>query len=521
MSHEMEETTHRRKKRRVGDAAYGDLPDNDEDLQVTASLPALPLHISGQAYLNRQDDCAPLFRSSRKALTPPIAQGSDCVLVDGLCETVWAFPHTDVIEEVVRGPGNLFIGDRRLHFDDISGERRTVCRVCGTHGRAADDFITQHYYKLTRCRQRVMEKLIAPYCMAQHNTPGPTGPQPLPFTAPTPSYPLVADSHSPVGCTQPASTIPAQLPQLQPPFARQLRGLDSLRGVLRSQLQLVDEHRREAVNLLVAPNKAQAVEQNLRVWQSIVDKHAQPTIEAISQAAPSDKRLPPRVFAKNPTELDHLSSVLRSQLQLVDEQRRHAFNLFATPSKPQAVERNLRVWQSIFSDHLPDTVETMTKAVPIVTSRSAAKLRMIQALLETQDAFCLEGIPEVLWLSDSDRTGIGGYLGFVECVRCLSGVSTAIESIVSNPKMHTIVLINSPKRPTRAPQPVHKKWKDVLSHARSIRVLIKSGIRVIGLVLLEAAAPAVTEITVTIADRTIRGVADRNTVSFPRLVRRS
>ncbi|CEM02635.1 unnamed protein product [Vitrella brassicaformis CCMP3155] len=314
----------RRKKRRVVDADE-DL-GNDEVIFI-CSLPALPLHISEQAFLNRQEECSPFFRSTQRPLNPPVLP-ADCLLVDSVCETVWAFPHADVTEEVVREPGNLFVGDRRFHFDN-SGERRTVCRVCGTHGRAADDFITQHYYMSTA-----------------------------------------------------------------------------------------------------------------------------PTVVGLGG-----------------------------------------------------------------------------------NSR-------------------FEGILEVLWLSDTDRTGIGGYLGFVECVKSLSGVSTAIASIVDNPKMHPILLLESTKRHTRAPQAVHKKWKEVLSRTNSIRVLIKSGTYPLGRQLLEAAAASVTEVIVdttadrrscgdivsravtvalleaaapnvtgttvdSAADRTIQciSIAERSTLSFPRLVK--
>jgi len=63
---------------------------------------------------------------------------------------------------------------------------------------------------------------------------------------------------------------------------------------------------------------------------------------------------------------------------------------------------------------------------------------------------------------------------------------------------------------------------EVLSRASSIRVLIEADPRVISVALLEAAAPAVTEITVdTAAERTTHRIeiAGRNPVSIPRLVR--
>ncbi|CEM37033.1 unnamed protein product, partial [Vitrella brassicaformis CCMP3155] len=244
----------------------------------------------------------------------------------------------------------------------------------------------------------------------------------------------------------------------------------------------------------------------------------QPTGGLPPPQGPQSPQVPQTLCFKQLRGLDDLSRVLRSQLQLVDKQRQQAFNLFATPNKPQAVEQNLRVWQSLVDNQ----ATKISPAVKALTYHSAKKIRMIQALLETPHEPCLEGIPEVLWFSDSDRTGIGGYLGFVECVKSLSGVSTAIASIVGNPKMHPILLLDNTTRLARRPPPIHKKWKEVLSRASSIRVLIEADPRVISVALLEAAAPAVTEITVdTAAERTTHRIeiAGRNPVSIPRLVR--
>mmetsp|Transcript_19791 Transcript_19791/g.56826 ORF Transcript_19791/g.56826 Transcript_19791/m.56826 type:complete len:459 (-) Transcript_19791:539-1915(-) len=244
----------------------------------------------------------------------------------------------------------------------------------------------------------------------------------------------------------------------------------------------------------------------------------QPTGGLPPPQAPQSPQVPQTLCFKQLRGLDDLSRVLRSQLQLVDKQRQQAFNLFATPNKPQAVEQNLRVWQSLVDNQ----ATKISPAVKALTYHSAKKIRMIQALLETPHEPCLEGIPEVLWLSDGYRTGIGGYLGFVACVKSLSGVSTAIASIVGNPKMHPILLLDNTTRLARRPPPIHKKWKEVLSRASSIRVLIEADPRVISVALLEAAAPAVTEITVdTAAERTTHRIeiAGRNPVSIPRLVR--
>ncbi|CEM17787.1 unnamed protein product [Vitrella brassicaformis CCMP3155] len=386
------------------------------------------------------------------------------MVVDAVFEAVWAFPHTDVTEEVVTEPGSLFVGDRRFRFDN-GGERHTLCRVCGTHGRAEDNFITQHYHTSTRCWQRVMEKLMTPYCMAQHTAPGPPGQHPQSLPAPVP---LIADSHPPTGSIKPTGTLPGpQLPHLQPPFAKQLRGLDHLSRVLRCHLEMVDEQRRQALNLLATPNKPQAVEQNLRVWERIVDNQAKHTIRAISQAVPA-------LIAPSAEKLRLIQALLGTQLRTQDG----------------------------------------TQAIDCADD----------AVLCVQHEPCLEGIPEVLWLSDGYRTGIGGYLGFVACVKSLSGVSTAIASTVSNPKMHPILLLDSTKRFIRCPQPIHRKWKDVLSRTSSVCVSINAGPHIVSVGLLEAAAGNVTEITVDPkADRTSQFRFGKSSlaasVRFPRLAK--
>ncbi|CEM29613.1 unnamed protein product [Vitrella brassicaformis CCMP3155] len=196
--------------------------------------------------------------------------------------------------------------------------------------------------------------------------------------------------------------------------------------------------------------------------------------------------------------MESMASSLRKQLLMIEQTKAKAVEILMakslmphevantnTQTKVQAIRRHFRVWREM--------MQTNSARSQLSIERATQKLDMIQQKMQAlneEDRLSLDSIAEALWLSDGDRIGVGGYIGFVDVVRSLSAVSCAFRSMAKNPAMHPIVEFET--APSIA---VAQRWISSLSRTTTMKIHGPPAMP--KLILLEATTTSLQSMTLT------------------------
>ncbi|CEM34090.1 unnamed protein product [Vitrella brassicaformis CCMP3155] len=194
------------------------------------------------------------------------------------------------------------------------------------------------------------------------------------------------------------------------------------------------------------------------------------------------------VAAKGPGDmlaaLDGVADALIQQFVYVKQARAKAHSVLAAMDalppahsygenlRIQAVEQQCR---GLISMGCRDT-EAQLHSTAITargqTEELVKKLDMIHNQMNTlnqdenEEHSFLLNLPEFLWMSDDERIGIGGFLGFIFCIESLSSVSAHFHSLTTQqPAMHPTVELNRNPKPDTA-----AKWTELLSSCMYLHI---------------------------------------------------
>jgi len=205
--------------------------------------------------------------------------------------------------------------------------------------------------------------------------------------------------------------------------------------------------------------------------------------------------------------LSAVKAKLQRQLARVEEAEAKAQHLFAVrdalpppqtdaqQNRVQDVDQHLRVLQSMVRlETQPQLQETEAeRRMEVLRVQMASKVAMIEGKManvgrdEQVEYSLLENVPEVLWMSDERRIGIGCFLGFIPSIESILRVSTHFRSLTEQPAMHPIVQLN------RSPKPsIAARWTGRLSMCHTL--VVDRGPTASLLQVLEATAPTVQTI---------------------------
>ncbi|CEM03550.1 unnamed protein product [Vitrella brassicaformis CCMP3155] len=160
-----------------------------------------------------------------------------------------------------------------------------------------------------------------------------------------------------------------------------------------------------------------------------------------------------------------VSEALKEQLVLVEEAKAKAEEVFSAMDAlppPQthtaenhmrAIERQRHVLISMGCRNGEAQLHSAAVTAREQTEEFVKKIDTLQHYMDNlnqndqEELLCLEGLLEGLWMSDDQRVGIGGYLGFISTMECLSSVSQHFKSLTQQPAMHPILELNRCPKP--------------------------------------------------------------------------